>query len=83
MSEGLEQSPKFSVYRFVSGDFLASFNLPLADQLISVLEKHIDSVEDSGHNVDSSLYAFYEEISNRAKWLRKEKSPKMERVRGF
>jgi hypothetical protein len=74
MSSSLEESPKFSVYRYVFGDFVCSFNLPLAEELISVLKKHIDEVESKGKKVDSALYAFYEEIDNRAQWLCKEPS---------
>jgi hypothetical protein len=65
----LSESPKFSVYRYVFGDFVCSFNLPLAEELIAVLEKHIEEVEAKGKKVDSALYAFYEEIDNRAQWL--------------
>lgn len=69
MSSNLEESPKFSVYRYVFGDFVCSFNLALAEELISVMKKHIDEVEAKGKKVDSALYAFYEEIDNRAQWL--------------
>jgi len=74
MSSSLDEAPKFSVYRYVFGDFVCSFNLSLAEELISVLKKHINEVEAKGGKVDSALYAFYEEIDNRATWLCKDTS---------